>query len=103
MVPMTLDRSQDPGTALELWRRRVSSSGGRVAYRHRRDGAWQGTTWTEADTQAREIAAGLAALGVRPGDRVCLVCQTRLEWVLADVGVLMAGGVTVPIYTSSTA
>ena len=37
-----------------------------------------------------------------PGDRVALVSQTRLEWVLADVGILLAGGVTVPIYPQST-
>ena len=41
--------------------------------------------------------------GVVPGDRVCLVSQTRLEWVLCDVGILLAGGVTVPIYASNTA
>ena len=59
-------------------------------------------TWAEADRAAQEIAAGLVSLGVAPGDRVCLVSQTRLEWVLADVGILLAGAVTVPIYPQST-
>ena len=38
-----------------------------------------------------------------PGDRVCLLSQTRVEWALCDVAILMAGGVTVPIYGSNTA
>jgi long-chain acyl-CoA synthetase len=38
-----------------------------------------------------------------PGDRVCLLSQTRLEWVLCDIAILLAGGVTVPIYASNTA
>ena len=49
-------------------------------------------TFAEADAAAREIAAGLVAPGVVPGDRVCLLAQTRLEWVLCDVAILLAGG-----------
>ncbi len=69
----------------------------------RRDGAWKHLTWAEADTTAREIAAGLCALGLAPGDGVAILCQTRLEWVLCDVAIAMAGLVSVPIYPSSTA
>ncbi len=60
-------------------------------------------TFGEADAAAREIAAGLVATGLVPGDRVCLLAQTRLEWALCDVAILLAGGVTVPIYASNTA
>ena len=60
-------------------------------------------TFREADATAREIAAGLVACGVVPGDRVCIVSQTRLEWVLCDVAIMLAGGITVPIYASNTA
>ena len=66
-------------------------------------GGWRATTFREADAMAREIAAGLVARGVVPGDRICLVSQTRMEWVLCDVAILLAGGVTVPIYASNTA
>jgi long-chain acyl-CoA synthetase len=59
-------------------------------------------TWRAADEAAREIAGGLAAVGVRRGDPVCLLCQTRLEWILCDVAILLCGGATVPIYASST-
>src|SRR5262249_15208932 len=52
---------------------------------------------------AREIAAGLVARGIVPGDRVCILAQTCLDWLLSDIGILLAGGVTVPIYPSNTA
>ena len=46
----------------------------------------------------RDFSLGLAGLGIEPGDRVALICETRPEWLVADLGVLTAGAVTVPIY-----
>jgi long-chain acyl-CoA synthetase len=60
-------------------------------------------TWSEADQAAHEIAAGLLALGLKPGDRIAVLCQTRLEWVLCDVAISLAGMISVPIYPSMTA
>jgi long-chain acyl-CoA synthetase len=96
-------RKDEPRTAVAMWKRRVAKTPERVAFRHHADGAWPSVTFREADLAAREIAAGFIALGLRPGDRVCLLAQTRLEWVLCDLGILLAGGVTVPIYASNTA
>jgi long-chain acyl-CoA synthetase len=89
-------------TAIDVWRARVTAAPDRPAYRYHRD-QWVSMTWRQADEAAREIAGGLAALGVRRGDPVCVLAQTRVEWVLCDVGILLAGGATVPIYASSTA
>ncbi len=96
-------RKDEPRTAVAMWKRRVARTPARVAFRHFAAGAWKSVTFGEADTVAREIAAGFIGLGLRPGDRVCLLAQTRLEWVLCDLGILLAGGVTVPIYASNTA
>jgi long-chain acyl-CoA synthetase len=96
-------RKDDPRTAVELWKRRLAASPEAVAFRHFDKDAWQGMTFREADAIAREIAAGLIARGVVPGDRVCIVSQTRLEWVLCDIAILLAGGIAVPIYASNTA
>ncbi len=96
-------RKDDPRTAVELWKRRLAASPDAVAFRYYDKDAWQGMTFREADASAREIAAGLVARGVVPGDRICIVSQTRLEWVLSDIAILLAGGVTVPIYASNTA
>src|SRR5205814_1670374 len=95
-------------TAIQIWRTRLTASPDKVAYRYPGPGpsgahGWSSMTWRTADEAAREIAGGLAALGVRRGDPVCLLCQTRLEWILCDVGILLSGGATVPIYASSTA
>ena len=95
--------ANDPRTAIELWKRRVAASPEAAAFRHHDGSGWRSTTFREADAAAREIAAGLVARGVLPGDRICLVSQTRMEWVLCDLAILLAGGVTVPIYASNTA
>ena len=48
--------------------------------------------------QIRDFSLGLKGIGVGPGSRVALICETRPEWMVADLGVLTAGAVTVPIY-----
>ncbi len=53
--------------------------------------------------QVERVARGLVAAGVEPGDRVALMSATRLEWLLFDLAILAAGGVTVPIYDTSSA
>lgn len=85
-----------------IWRTRVQAFAERPAFRFRKDGQWHSLTWQQADGQARAIAAGLCALGLEPGAKVALLCQTRLEWVLCDVAIAMAGLVSVPIYPSNT-
>lgn len=73
----------------------------RVAWRHLRDGRWQDLTFTEVAEWVMELASGLVHLGVRPGDRVCVLADTRVEWSAVELAVLAAGGIVVPIYPSS--
>jgi long-chain acyl-CoA synthetase len=65
--------------------------------------AWTPVTWREFAGQVRELAAGLIAAGIQPGDRVGLMARTRYEWTLLDYAILTAGGVVVPIYPTSSA
>ncbi|MBB2943358.1 long-chain acyl-CoA synthetase [Actinoplanes lutulentus] len=67
------------------------------------DGEWRSQTWAQAGLVAREIAAGLLALGLRPQDRVAVMSGTRVEWIHADLGVMCAGGATTTVYPTSTA
>jgi long-chain acyl-CoA synthetase len=53
--------------------------------------------------RVRRLAKGLVAAGVEPADRVALMSHTRLEWLLVDYAIMHAGGVTVPIYDTSSA
>ncbi len=48
----------------------------------------------------RDVSLGLGGLGVQPGDRVAVLCESRPEWLIADLAILSAGAVTVPIYPS---
>ncbi|MBY8850307.1 AMP-dependent synthetase/ligase [Saccharothrix sp. MB29] len=73
----------------------------RVAWRHRRGDAWHDVTFTEVAEEVLELASGLVHLGVRPGDRVCVLGRTSTEWLAVELAVLAAGGVVVPIYPSS--
>ncbi len=48
----------------------------------------------------RDVSLGLTALGIGAGDRVVLLAESRPEWLIADLAILTAGGVTVPIYST---
>lgn len=86
---------------LDLFNHNVDNYPGDTAAMVKRGGAYQDVSWGEIGTDARAISAGLIGLGVQPGDRVCIIANTRLEWVAADMGILGAGAVTVPIYPSN--
>jgi long-subunit acyl-CoA synthetase (AMP-forming) len=58
-------------------------------------------TWGEVDEQARRIAAGLRAQGYERGDRIALLSKNCSEWFIADVAIMMAGMVSVPIYSTA--
>src|SRR5258708_33062567 len=67
------------------------------------DGPWQTITWAQARQLALELAAGLIELGLQPGERVALMLANRAEHVLADLGVMHAGGVPVTVYATLAA
>jgi long-chain acyl-CoA synthetase len=75
---------------------------GAVGLKRRTAGTWAPVTWRDFAAEVRDIAAGLIAVGVRPGDRVALMSRTRFEWTLLDYAILTAGGVTVPVYPTSS-
>jgi len=62
------------------------------------DGVWHDLSWRELGARVAAIAGGLAAVGIRPGDRIAIVSGNRPEWALADLGGLAAGAVVVGIY-----
>ena len=74
------------------------------AYSDREDGGpWQTLTLGADREQALALAAGFVELGLQPGDKVALMLPNRLEHVLADLGVLHAGGVPVTFYATLAA
>jgi long-chain acyl-CoA synthetase len=94
-----------PGiTILGLLDIQIERAGDRPALRDRAgDRDWEITTWAEFGRHIDEVAAGLRALGVEPGDRVAILSSNRPEWQEADLGILSVGGVSVPVYPTSAA
>ncbi len=76
----------------------VAMRGTAVALRQKVQGVWREMSWAEFGGHAREIASGLAALGLAPGGVAAILSNTRWEWSATDYGVLLAGGVTCGIY-----
>lgn len=74
-----------------------------LAARYKESGGWQDLTWSEIGEKVHQVASKLIELGVQADDRVVILSKTRIEWVLADLGILAAGACTVPIYHSNIA
>jgi len=88
LVSMFLARAEEKGDAPFLWAKR--------------DKEWRPMSWKEAARQVAALAASLKRMGLQRGDRVCLVSENRPEWLIADLGIMAAGCVTVPTYTTNT-
>ena len=67
----------------------------------KRDGAYRPVAWSAAADRVTAMARALRALGIKPGDRIALVAESRPEWLIADVAIMAAGGISVPAYTTN--
>ncbi|MGI5863021.1 MAG: AMP-dependent synthetase/ligase [Myxococcales bacterium] len=74
----------------------------KVAAHVKTGGAWRDLRWGEILDRVRALSEGLVDLGIKPGDRVCIHAATSLEWCLADLALMSAGAISVPIYSSNT-
>ncbi len=78
-----------------LFMRRLADTAGK--------GRWESLSSERARADVESLGLGLAALGVRRGDRVALLSENRYEWAVTDLATLGQGAVTVPIYPTLTA
>ncbi|MEV4411435.1 long-chain fatty acid--CoA ligase [Catellatospora sp. NPDC049609] len=97
-----------PASVAHLFLARIRDSADAEAYRFPRPSAgggehWESLTWGQTGQRVMAIAAGLISLGVRPEDRVAIAAGTRVEWILADLGILCAGAATTTVYPSTDA
>ena len=88
LLAMFFDRAAEKGDAPFLWAKH--------------GGAWQAMSWRETAQQVAALAVALRRIGLKPDDRVMLVSENRPEWCIADLGIMAAGCVTVPAYTTNT-
>ncbi|UQA95441.1 AMP-dependent synthetase/ligase [Streptomyces halobius] len=105
----TLIESRPPSVA-NLFLERVAATPDTEAYRYPVPPAsgtgpddWKALSWAEAAERVYAVAAGLIALGVEPEERVALAANTRVDWILADLGVLCSGAATTTVYPSTNA
>ncbi len=82
----------------------AAQDGSALAFRRRgADGSWSDVSAAQFADEVTAVAQGLIAAGVGVGDRVALLSHTRYEWTLIDYAIIAVGGVTVPIYETSSA
>jgi long-chain acyl-CoA synthetase len=101
-VPTTGSSSTGSTTIAGLIPRAAANYATKTAVRFKRSGDWQDVTYTELATIVQETALGLIDLGIEPGERVCILANTRPEWSYADLAATSAGLVVVPIYQTNS-
>ncbi|NCT90026.1 long-chain fatty acid--CoA ligase [Cellulomonas sp. APG4] len=84
---------------------RLAASGDQPLIEHKPEGTdtWSSLTAREFDARVVQVAKGLVARGVEPGDTVGIMSRTRYEWTLLDFAIWAAGAVPVPLYETSSA
>jgi long-chain acyl-CoA synthetase len=92
-----------PRTIAELADAAAEQFGEHVAARYKRNGEWRDLTFAQAAARIAELALGLIATGIAPGDRVAILANTRLEWALVSLATSAAGAVVVPVYPTNAA
>ncbi|WP_108999367.1 AMP-dependent synthetase/ligase [Streptomyces rishiriensis] len=105
----TLIENRPPSVA-GLFLERVAATPDAEAYRYPVPTAsgegpddWRSLSWAQSAERVYAIAAGLIELGVRAEERVALAASTRIEWILADLGIMCAGAATTTVYPQTNA
>jgi len=88
----------EPATLVDVFTKVVREYKRPDALNYKKDARWVSISSEEMIARAENIAAGLHAIGVRRGDRVALLSESRVEWTLTDAGCIFGGVIDVPIY-----
>src|SRR5271154_5108933 len=86
----------------DLIPRTVAEHAGGTALRYKRDGVWQDVTYAELGDVVQEIGLGLIDIGLQPGERICILANTRPDWSYVDMAATSTGAVVVPIYPTNS-
>ncbi len=92
-----------PATFPHLFFQQVERGSEKVALRYKDMGIWKRVSWKQYGQTVQEVAAGLLALGLRPGDKVAILGENCPEWLYCHLGAMTAQGVTCGIYPTSAA
>lgn len=86
----------------DMLRSNAEKFSSRLALKYRKQGVFVTLTYSAYYERALMVARGLLKMQVKPGDRIAILSENRAGWVIADMGILCAGAVTVPIYPTNT-
>ncbi|MCH7612024.1 MAG: long-chain fatty acid--CoA ligase [Candidatus Marinimicrobia bacterium] len=89
-------------TVPKLFWYNVEHYGSEITAWWKQKGLWESITWKQYGDWSRDIANALLNAGIKRGDKVSILSQTRFEWVVVDLAIMSIGGVTAPIYHSNT-
>jgi len=93
-----------PTSVSSMFFDRVKKSGSKEAYRYPDENeVWQSLTWDQTGDRVTRLAAGLVALGIEAEQRVAIASGTRLEWILSDLAINVAGAATTTVYPTTIA
>ncbi|MFZ0531151.1 MAG: long-chain fatty acid--CoA ligase [Propionicimonas sp.] len=102
MIDVDAILSTAPPTVGAMFRWRVARTPAKEAFRYPdQNENWVSIDWAETRRRVDELAAGLIALGLGLEQRVAIVSNTRIEWVLADFAINAAGGATTTVYPNT--
>ena len=97
--PVRIPTSADePGTLVDVFEQLALEHKRPDTLNYKHNGQWISVSSDELLARARRIAAGFYASGIRKGDRIALLSDSRVEWTLTDAGCMFAGAIDVPIY-----
>ncbi|XP_069482840.1 long-chain-fatty-acid--CoA ligase ACSBG2-like isoform X1 [Ambystoma mexicanum] len=94
--------AEPPITTLQLFQRTVQLCGNKPALATKRGGQWETTTYLQYYQQCRAAAKSFLLLGLEPFHGVGILGFNSAEWFIADIGAIMAGGLAVGIYATSS-
>ena len=80
----------------------VKKHGTNISLISKARGVYKGFDYTELNNRVRNLALGLAALGIKKGDKVSILSENRAEWAISDLAILSLGAINVPIYPTLT-
>ena len=75
----------------------------RIFLRQPINGVWKTWTWAQAGNEARRIAHGFHSMGLKEGDHIAILSKNCAQWIIADIAIMMAGCVSIPIYPTLSA
>jgi long-chain acyl-CoA synthetase len=95
--------NSDMTNLVRLFFEQAKAKGDKPFLSAKQNNAWVSRSWNEVARDVAALAQALKELGLAKGDRVMLVSENRPEWCIADLGIMAAGCITVPTYTTNTA